>query len=127
MSVLLDTHVFVWWITASPSLPASHRSLLENPPGPIFVSAVTPLEIALKVKMGKWPGAAALLPDIDGLVRRSGLVGLPMSLSQAERAGSLARVHRDPFDRILAAQALDLDIPLATVDAHLAQLGCKIV
>ena len=127
MTALLDTHVFVWWVTASPNLSQTHRALLDDRSAPVYVSAVTGWEIAIKVKLGKWAGAAALLPGLAGLVQRSGLQSLDLSIAQAERAGSLDLVHRDPFDRMLAAQALDLDIPLATVDVDLARLGCKIV
>ena len=127
MSVLLDTHVLVWWTVDSPLLSTTHRALLEKPSEPVFVSAVSGWEIAIKVKLGKWPNAAPLLPDIAALVMRSGLQPLYLTLAQAERAGSLALIHRDPFDRMLAAQAIDLDIPLATVDRDIARLGCKVV
>ena len=127
MSALLDTHVFVWWVTSSTRLSEAHRQLFADRDEPVFVSAVTAWEIAITVKFGKWTEAAALLPDIAGLIERSGLQQLHLTTAQAERAGSLELVHRDPFDRMLAAQALDLDIPLATVDPDLAKLGCKIV
>lgn len=127
MSVLLGTHVFVWLVTSDPELSGTHRALFDKRDEPIYVSAVTGWEIAITVKLGKWAGAANLLPDLDGLVRRSGLQPLDLSFAQAERAGSLELAHRDPFDRLLAAQAQDLDIPIATVDAALALLGCKVV
>ncbi len=127
MSVLLDTHVFVWWTVDSPLLSTTHRALLKKSSEPVFVSAVSGWEIAIKVKLGKWPSAAPLLPDIDALVMRSGLQPLYLTLAQAERAGTLDLIHRDPFDRMLAAQAIDLDVPLATVDRDIARLGCKVV
>ena len=127
MGLLLDTHVFYWAVKASDRLSAVHRQLIENRRDPVYVSAVTGWEIAIKVKLGRWPEAQALLPDLAGLVVRSGLQTIEITLAQAERAGSLDLVHRDPFDRLRAAQALDLDIPIATVDRAFAMFGCKIV
>jgi PIN domain nuclease of toxin-antitoxin system len=119
--------MFVWWVTQSPRLTASHRQWLDNRNAAAFVSAATGWEIAIKVKLGKWSEAAPLVPDIAGLVLRSGLQLLDVTMAQAERAGSLDLVHRDPFDRLLAAQALSLDIPILTVDPVFAGLGCKVI
>ena len=127
VSVLLDTHVFYWWVTDSPRLSPIHRALFEAPAQPVYVSAVTGWEIAIKVRLGKWSDAGQLLPDLSGLVVRSGLQPLDLTLAQAELAGTLPLVHRDPFDRLLAAQAIELGIPIATVDSNLAQLGCSVL
>lgn len=127
MSLLVDTHVFVWWVTDDANLTAAHRRWIEQRDEPVFVSAVTGWEIAIKVKINKWPEAAALLPDLRALVRRSGLQSLDISLAQAERAGCLDLFHRDPFDRLLAAQALDLSIPVATIDPVFARFGCQVI
>jgi PIN domain nuclease of toxin-antitoxin system len=127
VSVLLDTHVFFWWVTDSTRLSAAHRALFETQDEPVYVSAVSGWKIAIKVKLGKWSGAERLVPGLEGLVRRSGLQPLDLTLAQAEVAGSLDLVHRDPFDRLLAAQALDLGIPIATIDSAMALLGCRVV
>ena len=125
MKLLLDTHVFFWFVTNSPLLEARHRQLIADQNHLKVVSAVTGWEIALKFKLGKWPDAAALLPDLPGLVARSNLQSIDLTLRQAEMAGSLDLIHRDPFDRMLVAQSLDLDMPVLTVDSALARLGCK--
>jgi PIN domain nuclease of toxin-antitoxin system len=125
--MLLDTHVFYWWVTDSARLMPAHRALIALRQEPIFVSAVSGWEIAIKVKIGKWPDAAALLPGLTKLVLDSGLQALDLTLAQSELAGSLDLVHRDPFDRLLAAQAIDLGIPIATVDTALSRLGCQVV
>jgi len=91
------------------------------------VSAITGWEIAIKVKLGKWPEAAVLLPGLSEKVVDEGFEILNLTLAQAERAGQLDLVHKDPFDRLLAAQSLLLDMPIATVDPALGLLGCKIV
>lgn len=127
MSTLLDTHIFVWWLTEPQRLASHQRQAVEDRSAPVFVSAVTAWEIAIKVNLGKWPGAAALMPDLAKLVQRSGLQPLHVNISHAERAGMLDLAHRDPFDRLLAAQALELDIPIMSVDPAFRLLGCKII
>ena len=127
MKLLLDTHVFFWFVTNSALLDERHRRLIADRSNMKAVSAVTGWEIALKFKLGKWPGAQALLPDLSGLVARSNLETVDITLRQAELAGSLDLVHRDPFDRLLAAQSIDLGMPILTVDAALARLGCKTI
>lgn len=127
MTILLDTHVLYWWITGEGYLSTAQRQVLGDASQRILVSAVTGWEIAIKVKIGKWPGAAALVPRLEEAILAEGFSFLDLTLSQAKRAGSLDLVHRDPFDRMLAAQALDLDLTVATVDRAFAVLGCKVV
>lgn len=105
MALLLDTHVFYWVVLDSPRLSARHRRLLTADQSAKFVSAVTGWEIAATVRLGKWPDAAQLLPGLDKIVERAGFHHLPLTIVQAERAGSFTAEHRDPFDRLLAAQA----------------------
>ena len=127
MSVLLDTHIFYWWLTSSERLPPNHRALIEAAGEPVYVSAVTGWEMALKAKLGKWPGVVSILPNPEAAIRDEGFSILDISLTQAKLAGSLDLVHRDPFDRLLAAQSLDLRIPIATVDPAMALLGAVVV
>jgi PIN domain nuclease of toxin-antitoxin system len=125
MSVLVDTHILFWWLTDDPLLLPHHRKLIVDSPVR-YVSAVSGWEIAVKVRLRKWPEARVLLPDISSKVKASGFDILPLTLLQAEIAGSFSVAHRDPFDRCLAAQALDLDLTFVTVDAEFAQFGCKL-
>jgi PIN domain nuclease of toxin-antitoxin system len=81
----------------------------------------------IKVRLGKWPEAAVLLPGLDAKVRDEGFETLDLTLAQAEYAGGLELVHKDPFDRLIAAQSLLLDIPIATVDPAMTRLGCRVV
>jgi PIN domain nuclease of toxin-antitoxin system len=127
VSLLLDTHVFFWWMVQDPRLAVFHRTLLEDDANDIYVSAVTGWEIAIKVKLGKWPEAQPLLPDLKTKIFAAGFDIAPVTLAQAEHAGSLSLAHRDPFDRMLAAQAIDLNLSLATSDSVIAILGCRIV
>jgi PIN domain nuclease of toxin-antitoxin system len=124
---MLDTHVFFWFVRSSPRLSAIHKQLIESRTGPVYVSAVTGWEIAVKVNLGKWPQAAPLLPGLSAAVTGAGLLTRDVTMAHAERAGSLPLLHRDPFDRFLATQSLMLDIPIATVDRALQLFGCKTV
>ena len=125
MSVILDTHVLFWWIADDDRLSPPHRAAIEARGQTVYVSAVSGWEIGIKVKLGKWPEAAVLVPDLAGKVAGEGFRMLDLSLAQAERAGLLDLVHRDPFDRLIAAQSLDLDLPVATNDPAFALLGCR--
>lgn len=127
MRMLLDTHILFWWMLQDGKLTVRHRELIEDDANEVCVSAVTGWEIAIKVKLGKWPEAAPLLPDLASRVMMAGLDLVPLTFAQAERAGSLDLVHRDPFDRMLAAQAMDLGIGILTSDADIARLGCRII
>lgn len=125
--VLLDTHVLFWWLVDSPRLAASHRAILSSTEDPVLVSAVTGWEIAIKVKLGKWPDAAPLLPRLEETIREQDFVPALLTMGQAILAGSLDLAHRDPFDRMLAAQSMALDAPILTSDPALKLLGCKVI
>lgn len=127
MKVILDTHIFFWWMKGDARLPDHHQALIQQDANEICVSAITGWEIAIKVKLGKWPEASVLLPGLAPKIEAAGFALLPLTLLQAERAGSLDLVHRDPFDRMLAAQAMDLDLAILTVEAAFLRLGCKVV
>jgi PIN domain nuclease of toxin-antitoxin system len=125
--LLLDTHVLFWWMAQDARLNPRHRALIEDDESEIYVSAVTGWEISIKVKLGKRPEAAPLLPDLTSKIVAAGFEILPLTLPQAERAGQLDLTNRDPFDRMLAAQAIDLGIDLATSDPTIANLGCSTI
>ena len=127
MSLILDTHVFFWWITDDPRLGDRHRDAIAANRESVFVSAVSGWEIAVKVKLGKWPEASALVADWEWEVRGGGCRSLDLTLRQTEAAGLLDLVHKDPFDRLIAAQALELGWPVATVDAAFHLMGCRIL
>lgn len=127
MSFILDTHVLFWWITDDPRLEDRHRQAIRARDQTIYVSAVTGWEIGIKVKLGKWPEATVLLPGLSDKVRDEGFATLDLTLAQAERAGLLELIHKDPFDRLIAAQSLMLRFPIATVDPAMALFGCALV
>ena len=125
--LLLDTHIFYWVVRDSPRLRTHHRELLLKAEVRPFVSAITGWEIAAKVRLGKWPEAAPLLPGLEAVIEQAGFQQLPLTMSQAERAGSFDVAHKDPFDRLIADQSLDQGLTLLTVDPVFALFGCKVV
>lgn len=113
---LLDTHAVVWALVDDPRLPESTRRVLLDPDAAILVSAVSVWEVTLK---GDRLGLAAARPFVEGFsgfVRRSGFAFLPLTETHAQRQASLAWPHRDPFDRMLACQALVEEVTLVTRD-----------
>ncbi len=105
MKALLDTHAMLWWWAGDRRLTKAAQNVIADEANEIFVSAASIWEIATKHRIGKLPETGRLLPGIDGHVRRSRFTELPIAFAHAELAGSLEGEHRDPFDRMLIAQA----------------------
>lgn len=116
MRLLLDTHVLLWWFTNDPQLSPGARNAIANEDNVVLVSAASAWEIATKHRLGKLPIGAETLRRFDELVSVDGFTHLPMNFLQAIRAGSYPMSHRDPFDRMLAAQAELEGVPLVTAD-----------
>lgn len=113
-ALLLDTHALLWWLTDSAKLPRPAFEALDDPAQPVMVSAASAWEIATKHRLGKLRQAGPLMADLAGVVRAQGFEPLPITLAHALRAGTLAIAHRDPFDRVLIAQALIEDLTLVS-------------
>lgn len=122
MTLLLDTHVLLWALGAPHRLPETVRSALADRRTPLLVSAASAFEIATKHRLGRLPEAAALVHDIDGVVARLGAEPLSITPRHAIAAGALDWQHRDPFDRMLAAQAMSDGLTLVTADPAFAEL-----
>jgi PIN domain nuclease of toxin-antitoxin system len=116
MRVLVDTHVFFWWLTDDKKLSDLARRVITDENNEVMVSAVVAWELATKVRFFKWPEATDLAVNIDRIIAESGFTPLPITVAHARVAGLLAARHRDPFDRMLASQAQVETIPLLTVD-----------
>ncbi len=112
MRLLLDTHSFLWWLAGDQGLSAPARSAIADDDNAIFVSAASAWEIATKHRNGKLPGVAAIVADLDGAIAGQGFAGLPISLRHGQAAGALPGPHRDPFDRMLIAQAINDNLVL---------------
>ena len=119
MKILLDTHVLLWAALSPAMLSATASGLIVDEGNEILVSAASAWEIATKVRIGKLPGAERFEREFLELVDQAGYSLLDIDASVALRAGRLGGEHRDPFDRMLAAQALAADIPILSADPKL--------
>ncbi len=124
MTYLLDTHTLLWILQSPKILPVSVQSICKNRSSVLVVSIVTPWEMAIKSAIGKLD-AAYLLDNFEALLTQGGYSMLETTARQVIRAGRLTAHHRDPFDRLLAAQALDLRIPLISRDRIFDLYGVK--
>ena len=105
MNLLLDTHVLIWWLGSLPMLSADARDVVADPGNEAFVSSASAFEIATKYRLGKLSVAAAFVDGLDEHLRHEGFKPVAISLPHALAAGRLPGPHKDPFDRILIAQA----------------------
>ena len=125
MTVLLDTHALIWSIVSPSSLSGLAATLIADEANLVLVSTASAWEIATKVRLGKLPQAEALERDFIAAITAAGYKLLPIAVEDALRAGRLAGEHRDPFDRMIAAQALAMDIPVLSSDAKLDVFGVR--
>jgi PIN domain nuclease of toxin-antitoxin system len=119
---LLDTHVLVWWLLDDPALPKRVKAALRDPASEIFVSSASAWEIATKYRLGRMPQAEPLVQGFRRLIEGERWIAIPVTVEHALEAGTLKGDHRDPFDRMLAAQARLEDLKLVTSDDALAAL-----
>lgn len=125
MRALLDTHAFIWWMESSPRLPPTAMQAVADDTNTIFVSAVSVYEITRKVGLGKLALAPELAADVPGAIRAQGFVGLDITLAHAQRAGAMTGAHRDPFDRLLIAQAIAEDLLLVSNETLFDSFGVR--
>ena len=117
MNLLLDTHILLWWLADDPALPEEHRSAIADPTNAVFASAASAWEIAIKKAIGK-----LIAPDdLAAVLTTSELEQLPVTVAHAEAVGWLPMHHRDPFDRMLIAQAQIENLVVVTVDPVFGQ------
>jgi len=112
--LLLDTHAFLWWLAGDRKLSRRARSAIENPDLDVHVSAASVWEITTKYRLGKLPGASAIVNDMAGAIASQAFTPLSVTVLHAQRAGLLIGDHRDPFDRMLIAQARSDDLTLVS-------------
>lgn len=128
MKVLLDSHVFLWWVSErGRHLSERAVEVIEDPEVQIYVSAVTGFEVAAKAARGRLvlPGAAdAYVPN---RMRRHGFLSMPIDMPHALQAGALPPIHRDPWDRLLIAQAQIEAMPIVTADPLIGQYDVDVV
>lgn len=120
MRLLLDTHTLLWALDTPARLSPTTRTALEDPANSVLVSAASAWEIAIKQALGRLDFPLA---RFEALLVEAGLTPLPITTAHAVTAGQLPPHHRDPFDRMLVAQALREDAVLVTDDAAIAPYG----
>lgn len=120
---LLDTHALIWWFNDDPLLPPSAKAAIADPDSVIHASAVSAFEIANKHRIGKLPEVSALLTDYGDLLRSQDFHELGIGTRHSLLAGSLDTPHRDPFDRMLVAQAKLENLTLISNERLFDQLG----
>jgi PIN domain nuclease of toxin-antitoxin system len=122
---LLDTHTLLWLVTDDPRLSDAARNTFLDTNNELLCSAVVGFEIAVKHSLGKLELAEPPRTFIDNRIRNNALTPFPVTIAHAVRVADLPYHHRDPFDRLLIAQALEEDIPLLSADEILSTYGIR--
>lgn len=125
VKLLLDTHALLWWWNDSSRLPPRVRARVADPAVEIIVSAASAWEIATKYRIGTLPAGGRIIAQWEERLQRDRFTQLAISASHALKAGSMPGAHRDPFDRVLAAQSLLEGVPCASGDEALELLGAE--
>lgn len=115
--LLLDTHVLLWWLSDDSMLGEKTREAISDARNQVYVSAASTWEISIKRALGKLqvPG------DMSSIIEDEGFISLPISLYHGDQAGQLPELHKDPFDRMLVAQAQAEGLVLVTHDQSVTQ------
>lgn len=124
MKLLLDTHTTIWWLDCPERLGRRGRQLIEEPANEVLISAIIPWEIAIKMNSRKMP-PHVLATDFLRVLDDEEFTFLEIHPLHAIRSGLLPYHHRDPFDRLLAAQSLELGVPLVSIDAIFDRYGVE--
>ena len=125
MRVLLDTHVFLWWVEGERALPAKARAAIADRENECLISLVSAWELAIKVKLGKLKLALPVQRYLVEHAAANGFQVLDIRLAHIGRVETLAAHHGDPFDRLLIAQALEEKLPIITADPVFRKYGVK--
>jgi PIN domain nuclease of toxin-antitoxin system len=117
LRLLLDTHALIWWLAGDDALSCRAREAIANEDNPVAVSAASAMEVATKFRIGKLPDAALLAQAFKAVVAEQGFDELAISVHHARLAGEMNISHKDPFDRLLIAQAQVEDMMLVSNEA----------
>ncbi|AWM77934.1 type II toxin-antitoxin system VapC family toxin [Phenylobacterium parvum] len=125
MRLLLDTHALIWWLAGDEKLSLRARDAIADEANTVAVSAASAMEVATKHRIGKLPDAALLAQDFEAIVADQGFSELSISVRHARLAGEMGIAHKDPFDRLLIAQALAEDMVLVSNEARFDDSAVK--
>lgn len=127
MRLLLDTHVFLWFISGDPRLANDWRDQVRDPANEAYLSVASIWEAIIKYQLGKLPLPAAPQDYLPEQRERHRITSLPIEEAALAELAELPALHRDPFDRILVAQALQHDLTIATVDPLVRAYPAKLL
>lgn len=127
MRLLLDTRALLWWLFDDPQLSPKARTAISDIDNTILVSSASAWEIATKHRIGRLPEAGSVAKRLPALLQRAAFTPLPISVEHALAAGNLLGAHKDPFDRMLIAQARLEKLPVATIDKVFEDYGVAVV
>ena len=127
LELLLDTHALIWWLVESDRLSPEAQAAIAEPANGVHVSDASGWEIATKVRLGKLPAAKEWLDDLTGLLAAQKFQFLPITLQHGLHARRYTIPRRDPFDRLLAAQAELAMLTLVTLDPALQAFPCRML
>ncbi|MFQ5765662.1 MAG: type II toxin-antitoxin system VapC family toxin [Rhodospirillales bacterium] len=125
MPALLDTHALLWWLDGDERLSEAARAFIGDEANAVLVSAASAWEIATKVRIGRLPGAADVAAAFESCLAEQGFAELPITVAHGLRAGALPGPHRDPFDRMLIAQAEAEDVALVSNETVFDDYGVR--
>jgi PIN domain nuclease of toxin-antitoxin system len=117
LNLLLDTHALIWWLEGSDALSSRAREAIADEANAILVSAASAMEVATKFRIGKLAQAALLAQDFENIIAEQGFAELAITVHHARLAGEMNIAHKDPFDRLLIAQAQAEDMVLVSNEA----------
>ena len=127
MRLLLDTHILLWVLGEPQRIAPGIRRDIEDLSNAVLISAVCAWEIATKVRIGKWTDAKVLIDNFGQHLATAGLLALPVTIEHARHAGLMPGVQKDPFDRLIAAQAILEGMSVVTADPKLAEFGASLI
>ncbi|MEI6240657.1 MAG: type II toxin-antitoxin system VapC family toxin [Planctomycetia bacterium] len=127
MKLLLDTHVFLWYITADSKLPAPFRAAIQDCDNEVFLSAASVWEAVIKHSLGKLPLPGAPAEYLPLQRAAHGISALPVDEGAMSHLAALTPLHRDPFDRLLIAQVIQYGLTIATVDPEIAAYSVSLL
>lgn len=121
--ILMDTCAFLWWISNDPQLGKKSKAIIADPATTVYVSAATPWEVGIKRQLGK-----LIAPEnIEGIIDESGFEKLAISCFHGENAALLPQHHKDPFDRVIIAQAQAEGLEVITSDNNFSHYGIRVI
>jgi PIN domain nuclease of toxin-antitoxin system len=125
LRLLLDTHALIWWLAGDEALSARAREAIADEENGVAVSAASAMEIATKFRIGKLPDAALLAQDFESIIAGQGFTELAITVHHARLAGEMNIAHKNPFDRLLIAQAQAEDMMLVSNEAQFDGFAVK--